>query len=394
MKNQLKKVINFCRGFWLLFKLKYIRKQVIKQSDVVFFFPFYHTGGAERVHLDIVRTIPSKTCCVIFTHGSATKNFLEDFKKSAEVIELNSILNKRNPFISKKLQEWIVKSINTNSSIKKVFSSNTNYFYELLPKLNNHIEKLDLIHALSKNDERSGVLAKTSTYIDKRILINKKGKEDLLKIYKEFQVKSSYIDNIQIISNGVNIPDIDVLGLKNKSYDPIRVGFVGRWSAEKRPDVFLDIAKQVSSKYPNIKFVMAGTGMRSNIKKIQTARVEFLGEITNLKALHSLYHAMNILIICSEYEGFPMVLMESMPFGVVPICANVGGISEHISNEENGILIDDMDSGKLSAAFVKHIENLVKNKSVLTLLSEQASDYAVSHFDISSFTKAYQELLN
>jgi len=48
-----------------------------------------------------------------------------------------------------------------------------------LPKLNNHIEKLDLIHALSKNDERSGVLAKTSTYIDKRILINKKGKEDL-----------------------------------------------------------------------------------------------------------------------------------------------------------------------------------------------------------------------
>jgi len=394
MKNQLKKVINFCRGFWLLFKLKYIRKQVIKQSDVVFFFPFYHTGGAERVHLEIVRTIPSKTCCVIFTHGSATKNFLEDFKKSAEVIELNSILNKRNPFISKKLQEWIVKSINTNSSIKKVFSSNTNYFYELLPKLNNHIEKLDLIHALSKNDERSGVLAKTSTYIDKRILINKKGKEDLLKIYKEFQVKSSYIDNIQIISNGVNIPDIDVLGLKNKSYDPIRVGFVGRWSAEKRPDVFLDIAKQVSSKYPNIKFVMAGTGMRSNIKKIQTARVEFLGEITNLKALHNLYHAMNILIICSEYEGFPMVLMESMPFGVVPICTNVGGINEHISNDENGILIDDMDSGKLSAAFVKHIENLVKNKSVLTLLSEQASDYAVSHFDISSFNKAYQELLN
>lgn len=394
MKHWLKKVINFFRGFWLLFKLKQFKKQAIVKSDVVFFFPFYHTGGAERVHLDIVRALSNKKCCVIFTHGSATTNFFKDFGESAHVIELNSILNKRNTFISKKLQDWLVNSINTNSNVKKVFSSNTNYFYELLPKLNNKIKRVDLIHALAKDDERSSMLAKTSKYIDQRILINKKGKLDLLNIYKAHSVDSSFFNNIKIIPNGVKLPDIDPLELKNKFDEPIRIGFVGRWSSEKRPEIYLGLAKQITRKYKHVKFVMAGTGMKSNIKKIKEAHVDFLGEITNLNDLHNLYRSINILIICSEYEGFPMVLMESMPFGVVPICTNVGGIHEHILNGENGILIEDTDANKLIDAFTVSIENLIENKPALNLLAQKASHYATSHFDISSFNNAYKELLD
>ena len=46
-------------------------------------------------------------------------------------------------------------------------------------------------------------------------------------------------------------------------------------------------------------------------------------------------------MITSFREGFPMVIPEAMAQGAIPISTNVGGINEHITNFENGVLIDN-----------------------------------------------------
>jgi glycosyltransferase involved in cell wall biosynthesis len=138
---------------------------------------------------------------------------------------------------------------------------------------------------------------------------------------------------------------------------------------------------------------MAGTGMKSNSKKIENSGVLFLGELTTVETLHDLYRSLHIIIICSEYEGFPMVLMESMPFGTVPICTDVGGISEHITHNQNGKLIPN-DTNELLAAFYEAIKSLLEDKKSLKLLSNNASNYACENFDILNFNTSYNNLLN
>ena len=52
----------------------------------------------------------------------------------------------------------------------------------------------------------------------------------------------------------------------------------------------------------------------------------------------------------SGFEGWPMVLMEAMPMGVVPIAFNsFESLQDIISHKENGIIIPNNDMDKYVA---------------------------------------------
>ena len=88
-----------------------------------------------------------------------------------------------------------------------------------------------------------------------------------------------------------------------------------------------------------------------------------------------------------------MVLMESMPHGVVPLCTNVGGISEHIHHGETGVLIENgTDEDVIMESFLSNINDLVNDISKVELLSIKAQEYAVKHFGIAKFQESYKKI--
>ena len=89
-----------------------------------------------------------------------------------------------------------------------------------------------------------------------------------------------------------------------------------------------------------------------------------------------------------------MVIMESMLQGVVPISTDVGGISEHITNYENGVLITDAESEKIISAFTNAIELLVMDKVKIQGLSQNAFNYAKNNFGINQFNENYKKLFD
>ena len=117
------------------------------------------------------------------------------------------------------------------------------------------------------------------------------------------------------------------------------------------------------------------------------------GEVNDANELNSIYKRTNILLMTSSREGFPMVIMEAMMFGVVVITTNVGGISEHITHHVNGFLINETDEEKIVKEAFSVINYLNNNKDVLNKISEQAYQYAKTNFGKDKFTKAYQSLL-
>ena len=185
MKSKIKNIVFFFYALNDYFKFKYFELNKIKKADCVFFFPFYHTGGAERVHLNIVKSLKNKTSVIIFTNTSATKNFLNQFEHESTCVEINKILNRKNSYVNNLLINKISKTINKSKTIKTIFGCNTSFFYQILPRISKNIIKIDLFHAFSSPDYREQEVVRSAKYIDTRIVINKNTKKDLLQFYKK-----------------------------------------------------------------------------------------------------------------------------------------------------------------------------------------------------------------
>lgn len=385
IKKIIKKKLLRTKQFGLQMNFLLFEQRKMKKAEVVFFFPFYHTGGAELVHLNIVKALANKNNCVLFTGKSASNNFLSEFGKSANTIDLKKYLS--SDFTRKKIAFLI-----NNNKVISVFGCNCTFFYDVLPYLNESVQKIDLIHAFSTPEYGiEQVSINSIDYLDKRVVINENTRRDLIKQYESVGIKPNYLERIIKIENGIYFESLKKSLKENKK---IRVGFVGRWSTEKRPELYLKIAKKIKEKALDIEFVIVGSEMEDKVSEIQDSGVKFLGEIKDKEKLDELYSSINILLVTSYREGFPMVIMEAMANGVVPISTNVGGISEHIENFENGILIDNHENDDVIINdFCNQIENLLTNKEQLKAIAIRSYLYASLHFRIEKFNQNYLNLL-
>ena len=76
----------------------------------------------------------------------------------------------------------------------------------------------------------------------------------------------------------------------------------------------------------------------------------------------------HILIVPSSYEGFGIVYLEGMAFGLLAIGTTAGAAGEIIEHEKTGYLIEPNDS----AALAVHISQLASDRNLLTELSLNA----------------------
>lgn len=72
-------------------------------------------------------------------------------------------------------------------------------------------------------------------------------------------------------------------------------------------------------------------------------RVIFLGYVTEEEKYRYLSVA-DLFVSTSLHEGFGIVFMESMHFGIPIVCSNYGGQVDFLANEENALLIDVGDA--------------------------------------------------
>lgn len=362
----------------------------IKKAELLFFFPYYHTGGAEKVHLDIVNAVKDKKVYILFTDLSSSEKYKAKFQKLGATYAVYEFLN-RNYFVKNTFTAFLVKQINKSPKIQTIFACNSMYFYELLPKLTTKAKIVDLMHAFSKPDYGLEIFSlPLVSKIDVRIVINKKGVDDFSELYATHNL-SKYLNRVKIIPIVLNKIEASVLPKKGNEF---KVGYVGRWAKEKRPELFLAIAKEVCKQNKEIVFFMAGPNMQEESITASKANVFCKGEITNENELLQFYDNLDVLLITSYREGFPVVIMEAMSKGVIPITTNVGGIPEHIVTNENGFLVNNsMEEKDIVNTFVTFIMYLYEHKKVKETLSNNAHSYALRNFAPNVFDEKYREIL-
>ena len=171
--------------------------------------------------------------------------------------------------------------------------------------------------------------------------------------YKVFQVP-----------NAIDISSID--SKQTRQY-PKQIIFAGRLSREKGIDSLIRIAKKLEN---DIHLIILGTGPEeqkiNDLIKTQK-NIHYLGYKKKEETL-SLIQGSDILIQPSLKEGISSTLLEAMACKTAIIASSVGGNSELVENEVNGILVEPQDDD----SFVEQITSLLNNEQLRKSFVENA----------------------
>jgi len=146
----------------------------------------------------------------------------------------------------------------------------------------------------------------------------------------------------------------------SKQYEIIQdydLVYCGRLSPEKRPDLFVNLAKVIIDKNKDIKCVVIGAGYLQNeiselIKSNELGKnFDLLGFVENP---YPIIKKGKILLVTSEWEGFGLAAFEALALGLPVVCSNVGGLKGIVTNE-CGKLCDNTDD------FITEIDLLIND---------------------------------
>lgn len=120
------------------------------------------------------------------------------------------------------------------------------------------------------------------------------------------------------------------------------IAAIGRLSTEKRFDLYLQVCSALAERLPDAFFLLVGGGKQeANLKELAGSlglgeRLVFTG-LT--REMPSVYASTDLVMITSDTEGIPHVLLEAMGQGIPVVSTAVGGIPEIVTSGENGLLV-------------------------------------------------------
>ncbi|MET0634852.1 MAG: glycosyltransferase family 4 protein [Chitinophagaceae bacterium] len=357
-----------------------------QQYRIFYFFSFYHIGGAEKVHAQITRSTGGPDCIIYFTRRSDNNLLKQMFIDSGCRIEDISRFtdNKWLYPVNIIFRGIITGYINKQTARPLVFNGQNNFGYKISPWINKSVPQVELIHSLNTF---SYIRIPFLPFISKTVMISQKRIDDHLQLYRKKQIPPSFDQRIIYISNAIELPQSD----REKNFHPLVVLYAGRGGLEKRLHLIAEIARRVVKVNPLIKFEFMGdVSQVLNSSELPFAR--FYGNLSDPDQIDSVYQRSGVLLMTSETEGFPMVVIEAMVRGNVIVSTAVGDIPRHI-REENGFLFTDTNNEEqIISEAVSYILRLASDAAMFNRISSANITYARNNFDLGRFNRSYREL--
>ena len=172
--------------------------------------------------------------------------------------------------------------------------------------------------------------------------------------------------------------------------DAPTVIFVGSLSREKRPDRFLRIVSLLKAKLPSICAWIIGEGILRRDLEEQTRALKlesstiFLGAQTDVA---SLIHASDLLLLTSDTEGIPGVILEAAVVGIPVVSTNVGGVAECVIDTQTGYLVERDNEER----FAKLALELLNDPHKKEQMGERAKAWVEQNFEIGRIASRYLE---
>lgn len=178
-------------------------------------------------------------------------------------------------------------------------------------------------------------------------------------------------EKITVVHNGIDESDYCTLTprlkeIKTEGAQKI-VLFAGRITIQKGPEYFVQAAKKVLEYYPNVLFVVSGSGDMQRQMMEEAAglgvgdKIIFTGWLRG-DDLNALYQAADLYVMPSVSEPFGIIPLESIVNGTPVIISKQTGVSEVLSH---ALKVDFWDIDEMANKILGVLQNESLRKTLL-----------------------------
>jgi glycosyltransferase involved in cell wall biosynthesis len=171
------------------------------------------------------------------------------------------------------------------------------------------------------------------------------------------------------------------------------IGFVGRLSPEKGPEVFLRAVLLLRTLLPAARFVLVGDGPQRGALAQFIARFE-LGDAVLLAGLRDdmpqVYRQLDAVVCTSQSEAMPLALMEAMATGLPLVASNVGGVPDLVESGSTGWLVGPRDFESVA----QQVAQLFQVPGLARRMGQRARERAVTRLALADSVERTARLLS
>jgi glycosyltransferase involved in cell wall biosynthesis len=364
---------------------------VLAQTNII--------SGAETVMGEYMTNNRDVEILVYTNRLSSVRRYFEDLLGSASVLSADSMrsyLVKKNPLLfpfylwNLVVNVWRAISIANNNSINVIYGNNstdlgTLCFIKLLK--GQKIRVIAHCHDMLTMKTLPGMYLKILSRLLDVILVPSQATKSRLESLCHRNC------DIRVVYNGLSSKTAmgdkggGSCALVQTDFQETKkvIGFVGTICRRKRPDIFLDIIRELLLIRNDIAGIMIGKVIEDDVgteveKRIQEEAlpVRFLGEVPHDELL-SLYQRFDLLVLTSDRDPLPTVLIEAMFQGCVVFARDVDGVSEIIVDGESGYVFDYEYNLQ---EVVSRICCIIDSNELRSYVSERAKEVAANRFCI------------
>ncbi len=182
---------------------------------------------------------------------------------------------------------------------------------------------------------------------------------------------------------------------KNGKY-PV-VGTVSRITFVKGHEYLIRAMPKIISVFPSARLRIVGTGpLLKRMKKFALSlglekHIDFPGFVEELSKE---FAAMDVFVLPSLTEGFPLSLLEAMSAGIPVVASRAGGIPEIVEHGTTGFLVPARDHAALTNTIISLLTNLENTKNIALCARKRIAQQFSPERYIYKLGKLYQELLD
>lgn len=366
---------------------------------IFFVVPSMQGGGAERVANILMTHIDRDRFCIKLILFNKTGEYLGDIPDDIETVDLQKkgrwdfllLIFKLRKLLRQDNPHAVISFIHYANIItvfanklahgkSKTIICEHNYFKEYIKNQRFSLIKRYLIRV-------------AYNMADKVISISNKmtdGLNSFLKIPRH-KIETIYnpIDIDYIVSRSTE--DIDHPLFKDTDDKLHTICGMGRLTEQKRFDVLINAVALLKGKLP-LRLIIIGQGPLLNDLKVLARNlsiddhVHFIGFQINPFAW---LRKADLFVLSSDYEGFPMVLLEAMACKVPVVSTDCpSGPSEIIINGNTGILVPAGNEVAISQA----IDEILSNHSLADGFRERGYE-SIMKFSAQNITEQYEKVI-
>lgn len=209
-------------------------------------------------------------------------------------------------------------------------------------------------------------------------------------------------EKIVVIPNGVDTErfrnaqpvDLSQFGIPP---DTRTLLFVGRLDPQKGPFLFLRAVESLVSTYRDFHVLIVGTGpLEEKLRErvVQTgveSRVHFAGWRDDVPAIMK---SVDALVLPSQWEGMPNVVLEAMAAGLPVLSTGVEGVTELIQNHQTGLIVEPDSLSALAGGIAIMLSDPHQTRELGIAAQQFVSKHFTWNDTVRQYIELYGDLLN